>query len=117
MENPGTRFGWSLAYAWEVRSQVAIKMLADGAASMAFGGIGGDYYFSDRDISPLVELDLGYGGANGHSSGFAMGGGAGCQFFRTSTVTLEALLHYATLFEPAHENNPAIFGLRVVLYF
>jgi hypothetical protein len=106
-----------VSYAWEVRDQAAIKILADGAARMAFGGIGGDYFFSDRDISPLLELDLGYGGAKDHSSGFALGGGAGYQFFRTSAVTLEVLLHYATIFEPAHENNPGIFGMRVGLCF
>lgn len=127
VNNSNTIFGWSIAYAWEMPS-AALKLYLDGVgANFVHYGIGGHYYFSDRDGSPLVGAQLGYGNslktASGIGfsdepvSGFSLGANVGYQFFRTSTVGLEISLYGAMLMAKNSLGNPTVYGLRVGLYF
>ncbi len=125
-----TFFNFALGYFFEIDPHSAIKVFYD-QTSDRFGyvGLGANYYFSDRDQSPLITADLGYGGASIRNKddnifshvesvhGFAAGVGAGYQFFRTSKVNMEVLFHVASLLNSNRDGLPLKYGLRVGVYF
>ena len=119
----GVLYDLDIAYAWDVNS-FSIKIFWDGAfpgsnsGSNAFSdlGLGLNYFMKDTDMTPILEGDLGYGGANS-TSGFVGGVGFGWEFFRTSSINFEILLRYAVLFNQTPIGTPSVYGLRIGLYF
>lgn len=123
----GTQFNWALGYYWEINPIAAVKVFYDGTSDrFNYLGLGGNYYFSDHDSSPLVTGELGYGSAYRRSvdlaisestNGFVLGGGVGYQLFRTSKVNLELLVHAGLMLTTNSEGNPSKFGVRLGLYW
>ncbi|CAM5999559.1 unnamed protein product [Sphagnum balticum] len=127
--NNGALFGYSIAFNWDQITS-ALKIYLDGASgNFIHFGIGGNYYFTKDDITPVVMAQMGYGssyknndpnnpGSNSETTtGFVVGTGVGYQFFRTSSVTLELLLHGALMLNRNSLGNPAMVGFRTSLYF
>ncbi len=124
-----TQMNWNLGYNWEVDPNFALKIFLDGTSSRASQlGIGVNYYMNNRDISPVVYAGLGYGsttikdegnffGLGETKTGFAVGAGVGVQFFRTSRVNLELLLHASHHLTANRMGAPGVYGLRVSLYW
>jgi hypothetical protein len=128
MNNANTLFNFSIAYTWEITaSHASVKLLYDGISNFGFAGLGGMYFFSDTDFSPVAEASLGYGAASASNtnlsytpssvSGFVGSLGGGVQFFRTSTINLEISAHYNLLLNKNELGNPSFTSLRLGLYF
>ncbi len=129
LNNNGSLFGWDVSFNWEM-PDAALKIFMEGAGAAMFDfGIGGNYYFSNRDQTPLIMATLGYGSTTKQKDpnvspysdegtpGFILGTGLGYQFFRTSSVVLELLGHYSIMLNKNSIGTPSIYGFRVGLYF
>jgi len=105
-------------YAFDVNPvmvRLGAEFVNQGGAFFVDGGIGASYFFSDRDTTPFISADLGYGLETVTPiGGFTGGLGAGVQFLRTSTLNIEIAIRYAVMFQSTF---PGFFGVRVALYF
>jgi hypothetical protein len=125
----GPAYGVSAGYAWDI-TDAWIKLAGDfssrGGAGLLFVGIHGNYFFSERDVSPFVSAALGYGSAFIKSSssflpdtagGFAFSAGGGLTFLRTSSINLELGLHYLVIASATSLGTPMAAGARLTLFF
>ncbi len=130
MENTDTAYSLSGWYIWDVNPHAAVRAGVDAlatfdseAAAVLHGGIGANYYLLAQDISPLISLDLGMGGAVAHSKevkdlfGFSGSVGAGIALFRTSDVQLQVLGRYGQLFKENEYGRPGYFALTINLLY
>lgn len=118
-------YNFGLGYEWEVGSNGAVLFQGTGAfgsgATFIAAMIGGKYFFSDADMSPILKGGFGLGAAKGKdldaASGFAGNLGAGMTFFRTSTVHLEVTADYWVIFNKNSEGAPSLGALSLgILY-
>jgi hypothetical protein len=128
LDTQGANFNWNVAYNFESEDS-AIRIFGEGTSSRStMFGIGGGYYFSQTDITPVVQGWLGYGWTRlpnntpildigETNSGFVLGGGAGVQFMHLSRVNLELILHYSRYLVSNRLGPPATYGLRVGVLF
>ncbi len=119
----------SPALYWDVDIAL-IKLLADistyhGSSLINFG-IGGQYFILEKNISPFIGGDFGYGFAkmrNALSSeddsarGFAVGGVAGVQFLRFKFVNLELSFRIASVLDKVERGYPVVYALRLGVNF
>lgn len=124
-------FNLAIGYYFEIDPSVAVKIVYDGTSSrFNYLNLGANYYFSDKNYSPVVTGELGYGSASqarrntnylidefDKVNGFILGAGAGYQFFRTSKVNLEILAHFAVMMNNNDRGVPSKYGLRVGVYW
>ena len=114
---------------WDV-NDFMVKLSADLASNLdAFYGtasLGGHYFLTNQDTAPYVAADFGGGYAKSASGsftsgesafGFEVGGGAGIQFLRTSTINLEIGLRASVLLRSLSTGTPSLFALRLGFYF
>ena len=101
---------------------VGTTMAFSGHSSFGIFGVGGNYFFSDEELSPLVGGEFGYGFArydktaseSKSEAGFAGRIEGGLRIFRTSDAQLEFLASYTTVFS---SSTPGFYGLEVrILY-
>lgn len=120
------QFAWALARVWQITtSNAALKLFYEGSKNFNMVGIGGHYYLSDRNNSPFLILDTGYGFSHvttnsirdGYAHGFAVGGGAGWAFFRTSAVGLDIQAHYGQLLASNSLGLPSFLSFKLGLNF
>lgn len=125
MNSSDMLYNFGLGYEWEVESKTAVLAQATGAfgSSTTFiaGIIGGKYYFSDTNVSPMIKAGFGFGAAKGRdldaASGFSGNIGAGMTFFRTSTVHLEGSADYWVIFNKNSEGAPGIGALSLSIHY
>ena len=109
---------------WDVQEQAEMRVSAFGVVpsretgSFLMASLGGSYFFSRNDISPVIGADLGFGTAVGtdvkRASGFAGGLRAGLRFFRTSETQISIEGYYRTVFA---EQTPGVAGLAIAAHF
>lgn len=117
----------SVGYEWEIpSSDASIKILWEGVSGFSYLAFNGSYFLNNKDTSPFIHALVGYGGAKTESSGskasenvngFALGGGAGFRFFRTSSINMEVAATAATIAAQSSLGAPALLGARIGLYF
>jgi hypothetical protein len=121
----------ALGRTWDIHPRVAIKALGEAAfstgeedANLFNIGVGPSYYFMRDNAaqSPYANLDFGYGFGQANNNkdinGFSLGLGVGYRFFRTATTGMEISARWATIFDPAVDNdNPQIIGARLGVDF
>lgn len=130
-----TNMGLNLevGYSWGIDPQAAIRLQADfGNMSQSDAlytnfNLGVDYFLSENNTSPFVQVDFGYGGvtaddqnailSSDRASGFTVGAGLGVRFFRASRVNLGLTLHEAFLLAKTSKGNPGITTLTLAVYF
>lgn len=112
-------------YDWEVGSQGAVTAQLNstfgGGAAFLSALIGGKYFLSDTDLSPMIRAGFGFGVADGKNldarGGFAGSLGAGLKFFRTSTVHLEIAVDHTFLFAQNQEGTPGVSSVTLAIFF
>lgn len=125
LNNSTTLYDLAVGYEWEAGSQGAVLVEANGAfgSSTTFldGIIGGKYFFSEGDISPVIKGGFGLGASHGSglddTGGFMGMAGAGVTMFRTSTVHLEILASYYTIFKSNANGNPGLTSITLGLLY
>lgn len=118
-------YGILIGKEWQVGSQGGVFVEGKGAfgAGVTYmdGLIGGKFFLTDTDISPVFKAGLGFGVAKGPDletkSGFAGTLGLGLVVFRTSAVHLEFMGSYSTIFVNNDKGQPGIGMLHLGLYF
>ncbi len=118
-------YGLLLGKEWQVGSQGGVFFEGKGAfgSSVTYmdGLIGGKFLLTDTDVSPVFKAGLGFGIAKGPDldtkSGFAGTIGLGLAVFRTSSVHLEFMGSYSTIFASNDKGQPGISLLHLGLYF
>ena len=117
------------SHSWDVNSAI-IELGGDLAAREgAFflsGNLGGKFFLSQTGVAPFIGGDFGYGLAKATSSGlfdgdwengFTLGATAGIHFLRTSSINLELALRALFMLNSNEIGNPAMYALRLSLYF
>lgn len=125
LNTDGMLYGFTYGYEWEVGSNGAVTAhlggYFGGGASYIDGIIGAKYFFSDADISPFVQGGLGMAAAKGNEidscGGFAGEAGLGLVMFRTSTVHLEVLASYRTVFARNDKGTPGVGNLALQILY
>jgi hypothetical protein len=120
---------------WNLDSQFMLKLGLSGTFApdtnvfMGDTSLGGDYNFNDKNNSPFLTLDLGYGIANAHHSkntptpdretinGFVASAGAGMKFFRVSKVNLVLTVKYQQMFNRNDDGMPSAVTGVVSIFF
>lgn len=121
-------FNLGIGYFFEIDPEWALKIVYEGSTRFNYLALGASHYFSQSGRTPLVTAELGYGSASIDTgswfnredetiSNFVVGGGVGYQFFRTSKVNLEILLHGAVITGANHLGTPFKYGGRVGIYW
>jgi hypothetical protein len=127
----GALIGVSGAHYWNTSPFFAVKAFFDvnnapgeNRAHFSSIGIGSNYYIFNRENSPFVGLDFGYGGSDREKggaaeqlTGFVPGASAGYTFFRTSQVGVEVGLRFAALLRSGELGSPLLLGARIGLLF
>jgi hypothetical protein len=123
-ENNNMFYSLGIAHHWDVSEQAEVRLRFNGAAASKDSGyylgagIGGAYFFSTTNISPLLGAEFGVGTAGAHDmdtqSGFGGGVFGGVRFFRTATTQLEVLAFYNTIFA---KENPGLWGVQLALLY
>jgi hypothetical protein len=111
-----------LAKNWEVNEQAEIRaslfaaLPSKGSGGFAMLGLGGSYFFSTSDVSPLVGLELGAATSSGGRSaaGFAGGVHLGLRFFRTSQTQMSLEAFYKSVFA---NQTPGIGGVLLAIHY
>jgi hypothetical protein len=129
LNSTGLGYSFGVGHAWDANIAL-LKIYAqgdfNGDAWMLTGGIGGDYFFSTRDIAPYVTADFGGGAAKidgggvftGQTvGGFAVGVGGGVQFLRTASVNLDLGFRAGYVLHSNSIGLPQCYSLRLGLYF
>lgn len=129
-DGKGALFNLAFGYFFEIDPSWALKVAYDATgSSMGYLALGANHYFSNRDRSPMVMAEAGYGVAYSQRqptssyyitesvSGFVLGFGYGYQFFRTSKVNLEILAHAAFMMNNNDRGVPGKAGLRIGIYW
>lgn len=75
-------------------------------------------FILDKDISPVVSAEVGYGLARhgitkSVSGGIVLGICGGVSFFRTFSKHLQILLHFGTFLDSGYASTPFMVGLRI----
>ncbi len=152
LKSDGLLVGLDLAYNWEFRHNVLLKVFLDGAispssedldrngnlptvtngertggsrnsAGMSILGIGAAYHFNDRDNSPFIGAEMGYGIAQKvvdsveTRAGATLGLNAGYRFLRNASVNLDIRLRYTILTAANSLGLPSTMGIQGGLYF
>jgi hypothetical protein len=139
-DGPGTVFG--LGYIWGLDPYVDLKLVMtfynpreDGKDDADFSNlaIGVNYFFDLNKNSPYLTSSLGYAGAASsdggadtifdtsadEADGWALTGGVGYKFFRTSTVNVGFEASYTYLFDKTDKTkvNPSTTFAEIVVYY
>jgi len=125
----GIGYNFGLAYSWDI-NRARIKILSEwninGNSFFASGGLGANYFFTLTDLAPYIAADFGAGAAKleagGILSGQAIGGfvvgvGTGIEFFRTSAINLDLGFRAGFLLNSNTLGMPAVYSLRLGVYF
>jgi len=143
LNSKNTLLKYSFGYAWEL-DQNMIQIYIDAArgtnndqSSLGGLGISLKHMFSRAGYSPLVNMDLLWGGATSNSKrvpedqenfdssattdlyreGFILGVGAGYMLFRTSKINVETSLQVNSFLGKLPTGYPTSYGFRVGVYF
>jgi hypothetical protein len=128
LNTTGIGYGFGIAHAWDM-NQALLKIQGEGdfngSAFFISAGIGGNYFLSTADVAPYLAADFGLGLAKEDESlfsgatvgGFVVGGGAGVEFFRSSSVNLDLSFRIGALLHENDFGDPRVLSLRLGLYF
>gem|GEM_PF-5758489 len=108
---------WEVTENAEIRSLGNIFLPSKGSGYMLGYSLGGSYFFSTTDISPVLGADLGIAAAqsdNGSSTQFSGGFHGGLRFFRTSNTQMQLIAFTHTIFD---NKNPSVIGLQLGVLF
>jgi hypothetical protein len=124
LSNSNMFYAFNFGRSWEVNEQAELRgtlyaaFASKDTGGFLMAGMGGSYFFSTSDISPLVGAELGFGTAYGpdatNGSGFAGELHAGVRFFRTAETQMSLEGYYRTIFANA---APSILGAALSLHF
>ena len=117
------------AYSFDInRALIRIfweSAFGDGTAIFQMLGLGVNFFSSDRDTAWVYGGDFGFGWAkesgnllSGDSaSGFALGGGIGISFFRTSSINVEIMTRARVITRKGTQGLPILYSLKLGVYF
>lgn len=116
-----TGYHWEVHTQGEIRTTWDLAFSSDWDALFSTGTIGGVYFLTNSEVSPLAGGEFGFGFADGPStsSRFSFAGGLfiGVRIFRTADLQLEIDLKYSSIFGENDLGLPAAYGGRIVLLF
>ena len=128
LNKDGIGYSVGTAFSWDLNRE-RIKLFGDldvnDSALFVSAGIGGNHYFSQRDIAPYVGADFGLGTSKSAGSitdsewtgGFVIGVDAGVEVLRTTSINLDFGFRIAFLLHANDFGTPIASTLRLGLYF
>lgn len=106
---------YDLTENWEIRADLLGVFNSDGTYMTV--GFGPDYIFTDRNLSPFIGFQLGYGGAHSgdlNQAGFTGQFNLGIKMFRLSTAQMEVMGTVSKIFT---DNGKAVSGFQFRLLY
>jgi hypothetical protein len=126
----GIGYSLGLAYGWDINTAM-VRIMAEGSgldsAFLLSMGLGADYFITTSDVAPYIGGDFGFGAAKAEGNsgffsgdtigGFDIGAEAGVRLLRSSSVNLDLGFRAGFLLHSNTYGNPAVYSLKLGLYF
>lgn len=110
-------YNWDVSEHGEIRAGFFGSAPSEGSGYFVSGGIGGSFFFSTSNISPILGGEFGIGAMKDGDtsySGFAYEAHGGLRFFRTSNTQLSLEAFYRNI---AKTGSPGMSGLSFSILF
>jgi hypothetical protein len=110
-------YNWDVSEHGEIRAGAFGIFPSEGEGFYTGLGIGGSYFFSADNLSPIIGGQFGLGSSKSGDltySGFAYEAHAGLRFFRTSTTQLSIEIFYLNI---AKTGAPGVSGINLNIHY
>jgi hypothetical protein len=126
--NPNMFYDVSIGHHWDVTTHAEIRVIGTTSIPQSGNGnytsfeLGGSWFTSVEDLSPILGATIGYGlstvnggGGNSTTGGVSVGAHAGVRLFRTATAQLaiEGFVKELLISSP----QPVIYGIQLGVLF